>query len=187
MFAIEGSGWLISKIRLPYHRKVKQFELDFVHKANLHGYVICTFTPWQLGNLFIGGRFGHIEMLVGSGKSIGAHTDGVHEKLLKDILPLVGRYAILKPKFATDAERQSAVDRAIEIKNLGPEYDFEFDRLNNKVYCSEIIQEGYREHLLDRYGKIIRPTEFYDDKDIWEVVFEVDTIPKYEPVERNSN
>lgn len=178
MFAVEGSGWVVARIGFPYNRKVGAEELEFVHRGNLHGYLMCTFTPWQLGNLFIGGPYTHVELMIGSGKAIGGLTSGVTERKIIDILPKVGRYCILRPKFATDAERQLAVDRAIELKNRGLEYDFGFDRDNDQIYCSEVPQEGYIEHLKGRYGGIIRPTEFYNDLEFWEVVFSVDVVPR---------
>lgn len=173
------SGWigkLVSKIGFDYKRKITAEEREQIFKGNMHGCIICTFIPWQLSNVIIGGDYTHTEMLIGGGKSIGGLTAGVTERELKEVVEHCGRYIILKPKFADNVKRIQAVSRAKEMARLGLEYDFNFSRKNNSIYCSEVIVEGYIEDLKGRYGSLIRPNELPSDTDMWEVYYTYSAI-----------
>lgn len=183
MFAVRGSGWLVSKIGFPYSRDLDKEEMEFVNSHDLAGYILNTRVPYQLSNIFITGlsqNFTHVEQLIGNNESIGGLTGGVTKRKIEDILKKVARYAILKPKFATKEEMQHAVEVAIEMERLGLDYDFDFDRDNDNIYCSEIPVEGYAKYLRGRYGSIIRPHAFYSDVHFWECIYEVDKLPKAE-------
>lgn len=168
-------GKVIAKLGWDYKRKLTSEEVESAHNAAKEGYIMCTFIPWQLSNIFIGSSYTHVEQLIGGGQSIGGLTRGVTKRNINEIISKCGRYVILKPKFASEDERKLAASRAREMERLGLEYDFYFSRENDDIYCSEVVVEGYIERLKGRYGQLIKPSELPLDTEMWEEVYSFST------------
>jgi len=163
---------LISKVSCKYEREIKEDIYETLFKKDLEGCIILTHTPWQLSNLFILGKYKHSEIFVTELHTIGAETSGVNKKHIIKLLKKVDKYAILKPKFATEEDKREAM-AAAELM-IGLPYDFEFELDNKGMYCSELIWKCYTQATdrIPNYGKYLYPAEFLEDNESWEVIFE---------------
>lgn len=130
-------AWLISKILIPFHRRLSKREIDFFTKNMFDGYLIVTHTPWQLSNLFIPKKWDHVGLITYDHQVIEATTKGVVKTPLLDVVKRVNNYEVFKPTFLNTVERYQVIESA--EKFIGADYDFEFETHNKDIYCSELV------------------------------------------------
>ncbi len=170
-------AWLIKNVfanfYFPWERTVLKEELDYFISMDCKAYVILTYTPYQLANLGITGKYKHAELVVGPHTACSARTDGYKRKNIKDVLKTAKKYAILRPRMVSNVDRKKIADWAIEKSDDGIRYDFELDlKSSDAWYCTESINIAFKANI-DRnfsYGKMIYPDELLHDKTYWEVV-----------------
>jgi len=163
---------LISKIYIPWKREVSFEEMQVFNRLNLRGAVLLTHSPYQLGNLFISGYYGHAEIIVGPNASVAARTDGVHLKKISDVISKCDCYTILLPHDTKQDDRNRVSTLAIELSNKNIPYDFDMSLINNAMYCSEFVVYCYNQVVSEdlAYGKYILPNEIYKDRRRWTVI-----------------
>ena len=161
---------IVAKIQINYTRKIEVKEYETLSLCDLRGCIILTYTPWALGNLFIWGKYKHVEIIVDGLNTVGAVPEFVRRKHIIGIFRRSKRYVILLPKFATLDQRIRASEVAEKLEGIP--YDYEFNGGNKALYCSEVVLSCYRGIIKDMpdYGTYTRPIEFLKDKDNWEVV-----------------
>ena len=171
---MEAISRFIGKFFIPWHRELEVNELELFRQFNFRGMLLVTYTPWSLSNLFIFGKYKHVEMITGTDHSVGARGDGILKRPLSYTLKGIKKYAILQHRHFSEEIRIDMARYAVEISDDGIEYDFELDLENDKYYCSELIT-----YIIEKvtgqknpYGKKILPSELYKDSKNWNVIYE---------------
>lgn len=129
----------IAKIRSPWIRKnIEYSDVDLIQKCHLElGDFIVTRTNGELSTLILPGFYKHLAIYIGDGYIIDATTHGVQVRYLADLCMKADCVAIMRPTYKHELEVSKVIDFC--YKQLGKDYDFEFELLDNdKFFCSEL-------------------------------------------------
>lgn len=118
----------------------------------------------RLSCLVIGDVITHSLLYVGQKTFIHSVADGVEEVSLDDVFAEYDTLAILRPQI-----EQKIIKKAISYAHnqIGKPFDYEFNRSEEKFYCSKLIYFAFRNagFLLKIKGKkIIYPLDFTKEK-----------------------
>ncbi|MFA5186908.1 MAG: YiiX/YebB-like N1pC/P60 family cysteine hydrolase [Patescibacteria group bacterium] len=101
------------------------------------GDVLCRKYTYYLDSYLIPGSYSHSGISVGNGFGIHAVAEGVSRIDLIDFVKDSDGFVLLRPRYAGDDKRITAVESA--SRNIGKPYDFLFDRRDKSAYyCHEL-------------------------------------------------
>lgn len=156
----EASGRAIAEMRNPFHRKRVRRQVRKQLASELRpGDVLITRHDDAMSNLFLPGFWPHAAFVIGTPAQreklgvkmkpdqaaraqqpiciVEAKKDGVRFRSLRETLT-VDNFVVLRPAFASDEERRTAVERA--LSHEGKLYDFEFDfTRSDRLVCTEVV------------------------------------------------
>jgi len=164
--------------------RCSDLDLDNIRKIVMPGMILLSRREFQITNYFIDGYWTHSAMIMPSEKVIEATVNGVKINELWEFFLNTDDFAILKPRFCGIQEMEKACSHASE--NVGKPYSFDFNNSDDSLYCSELVLKVYARscgwdrknhhepsefrHLCD--GKIVSPSDLYQDRNAWEIVFQ---------------
>lgn len=135
---------LISTINLRIGKPPLTGEMyrEMLHIAR-PGDLILTRTSLRPTNLFIPGKWSHLQILAGDpyGTTIEATMPLVRYSSLVDVWAGASEVMLIRPRFASQQQRIDAYDHA--KKYIGLPYDTEFELTDNEFYCSELVVRAY--------------------------------------------
>ncbi|MEI7491591.1 MAG: YiiX/YebB-like N1pC/P60 family cysteine hydrolase [Bacteroidota bacterium] len=170
-----------------FGRKFQCSDLDLERINNFlkPGMIVLSRKEFQISNYFIYGYWTHTAMIMPWGKVIQATTNGVIINELEEYFLKTDDFVVLKPRFCGISEMEKACMHASE--RVGVPYSFDFNNSDDSLYCSELVLKAYARtcgwninshhephefiHLCE--GKIVRPSDFYYNRNAWEIVFEM--------------
>ncbi|MDF3128785.1 YiiX/YebB-like N1pC/P60 family cysteine hydrolase [Kiritimatiellaeota bacterium B1221] len=182
----EASGRAIAEMRNPFHRKrVRRQARKQLKEVMQPGDVLITRHDDAMSNLFLPGFWPHGAFVIGTAaqrEALGttyisdqkdrsqdpicileAKKDGVRFRSIRETLA-VDAFVLLRPKFASDTDRKTSIERA--LSHEGKLYDFEFDfNRSDRLVCTEVIYRsldglpGLQFELIRKAGRYTLPAE----------------------------
>lgn len=129
---------------------------DYHRTANLikKGDIVLAGGFRYMSGLFLGKLFTHSLLYQGDNKCIHASADGVDIVNLDELFDEYDNLAILRPKIENNAD--DIIDKALIYagKQLGKPYDFYFEHINDRYYCTLLINTAYSQAGFDTGLKI---------------------------------
>ena len=187
MFGLfEASGRAIANMQNPFHRKrVRANTRKRAQEMMQPGDILITRHDDALSNVFLPGFWPHAAFVIGSREErddLGVNTtpdrwersaspiriveakkDGVRFRSVRETLT-VDSFMLLRPNYASEAERKEAVERA--LSHEGKLYDFEFDfTRSDRLVCTEVVYRSLQDlgsfsfDLLQKAGRLTLPAE----------------------------
>lgn len=170
---IKPVTWFIGKVAKPLPEMHSSFLWRIMNKIEPGDILLCQ-AGYNLSNVFIRGKFTHAAIWCGD-VIVEAIGDGVVTADLTEWIMHHDHVVILRHKNLTPEQRANAAKVAKE--QLGKPYDFTFENSDEAFYCSELVRYSYETALLTRgvlgdYGNDVEPIEYYQNRDVFEVIDE---------------
>jgi len=108
-----------------------------------HGYLNTILTP---------GYWGHAALYIGRNKVIHALGKGITKEDILDFCRC-DDFALSRIKNVTHNSIKDAIEKANETEKEKVQYDYEFERDNNNLYCTELIDNVYNKLFEKDYEK----------------------------------
>ncbi len=164
---------LISKIEVPFKRKVCFDEINYVRCSINPLDFIFTGRPWALSNLFIRGDFSHIELVMPGGKVLGSRTHGgLKSRSLKSLLETAGWYEVRRWEDLDSVVRGKILHMALDLADDNIPYGWDMGD-GGPIHCSELPWRLWREcadYDFQRKGSIIQPEDIRIDTNLIKVL-----------------
>ncbi len=182
----EVSGRAIAEMRNPFHRKrVRRQARKQLAELMQPGDVLITRHDDAMSNLFLPGFWPHGAFIIGTPSQrealgvtyhsdqkeraqnpiciLEAKKDGVRFRSIRETLT-VDAFVLFRPKFVSDTDRKSSIEKA--LSHEGKLYDFEFDfNRSDRLVCTEVIYRslegvsGMHFELIRKAGRYTLPAE----------------------------
>lgn len=123
-----------------------------------------------LGSVTIPGYFSHAAILVDTCNVVHMLGDGVTKE---DILTFMRCDDLMILRIKDDSKVNSAIAMVYDILYRGIKYDYNFDNLPKRMYCTELVDVCYGNIIRKKIGnnKVITPDALIDH-DFYDVIWE---------------
>jgi len=123
-----------------------------------------------LGSIVIPGHFSHAAILVDECNVVHMLGDGVTKE---DILTFMRCDDLMVLRIKDSSKVNSAIEKAKELLYKGVKYDYNFDNLPKRMYCTEFVDICYGNIIRKKIGsnKVITPDALIDHN-FYDVIWE---------------
>lgn len=170
--------WITYK---PQQHKVNADQIRIILESLEKGDIFLSKHNGYKSNSLIPGFYSHVGLYVGENKIIHSIGEGV---VKYDILKFLRCDSIVQLRYNNSNElKEYACKKALELYEAGTEYDFDFSKNNQSLYCSELINECYK-HIFDHLFKRVKSKwipEFIVNKIIKEKIIIPQSLYDNEP------
>jgi len=182
---------LINKINWRFGRpySCNSIETEQIKKKLQPGMIILSHRNYECSSLFISGYWTHAAMVTTSGHIVDATRKGVSLNSVESFFSTIDDFILLKPSFCSQDVMENA--GFLAIGQVGYPFSFNFLNSNKTFYCSGLVCWVYSQaiiadksnnipNLLQNFckGSIIRPKDFYNHQDSWQIMEGYNTFSK---------
>jgi uncharacterized protein YycO len=153
----------IGKIHSPFsERLINGGDFYAITSIIKPGDIILSRTRYHLSNIFIPGYFKHSALITNKQDIIESTAEGVHLTSLYDFISTKDYIIIMRMEKIDDNIKKELVE--IALKQLGKNYDYEFESDAKEFYCAELIYYSYLQfnYKLIEPKKYVTPTDIYN-------------------------